>query len=156
MLRCNECKLQIHYEYTRLPEYQIHQFKTKGYCKYKCDSCTIGIPNEIKELCDNVATGCVSSHRSKNKSSEDLQIYLKEIKNLEEENQAMKRKIDELDKRQEVLRKVIKDQETTFKMENESADKKESQRDTNESFKEGCEIVAKKKCILESINKLLV
>ena len=155
MLRCNKCKLQIHYECTRLPAYQIHQFKTKGYRKYICDSCTIGIPNEIKELCDNVATSCVSSHRSENKSCEDLQIYLKEIKNLEEENRAMKKKIEELDKRQEVLRKVIKDQETTFKMKNESEDKKESQRDTNESFKEGCEIVAIEKCILESIDKLL-
>ena len=67
----------------------------------------------------------------------------------------MKKKIEELDQRQVVLRKVIKDQETTFKMKNESADKKESQRDTNESFKEGCEIVAKEKCILESIDKLL-
>ena len=136
MLRCNECKLQIHYECTRLPAYQLHQFKTKGYRKYICDS-------------------CVSSHGSENKSSEDLQIYLKEIKNLEEENRATNKKIEELDKRQEVLRKVIKDQETTFKMKNESADKKESQRDTNESFKEGCEIVAKEKGILESIDKLL-
>ena len=135
--------------------YQIHQFKTKGHRKYICDSCAIGIPNEIKELCDNVATSCVSSHRSENKSSEDLQIYLKKIKNLEEENRVMKKKIEELDKQQEVLRKVIKDQETTFKMKNESADKKESQRDTNESFKEGCEIMAKEKCILESIDKLL-
>ena len=91
------------------------------------------VTNDIKVLCDNVATNCVSSHRSENKSSEDLQIYLKEIKNLEDENNAMKKKIEELDKRQEVLRKVIKDQETTFKMKNEIANRRESQRDTNES-----------------------
>ena len=150
MLRCNECKLQIHYECTRLPAYQLHQFKTKGYRKYICESCTVDIPNEIKELCDNVAASCVTSHWSENKSSEDLQIYLKEIKNLEEENRTMKKKIEERDKRQEVLRKVIKDQETTFKMKNEIANRRESQRDTNE-----CEIAAKEKCILESIDKLL-
>ena len=128
MLRCNECKLQIHYECTRLPAYQLHQFKTKGYRKYICESCTIDIPNKIKELCDNVAASCVTSHRSENKSSEDLQIYLKEIKNLEEENRTMKKKIEERDKRQEVLRKVIKDQETTFKMKNEIAQKRITKR----------------------------
>ena len=47
----------------------------------------------------------------------------------------MKKKIEELDKRPEVLRKVIKDQETTFKMKNEIANRRESQRDTNKLFK---------------------
>ena len=39
-------------------------------------------------------------------------------------------------------------------MKNEIANRRESQRDTNESFKEECEIAAKEKCILESIDKL--
>ena len=79
MLRCNACKLEIRYECTRLPPYQIHQFNQRGYRKYICENCTISIPEDVKEHCNNATTT--------------------KFKNSEEENRTLKMKIEDLQKR---------------------------------------------------------
>ena len=81
-----------------LPAYQLHQFNQKGYRKYICGSCTVDIPNDIKE------------HSFENEPNEELQVCIIEHTKVIDQNRSMGRKIDELEKRQELLRKVIKDQ----------------------------------------------
>ena len=128
MFWCKECRLQIHYECTCLHAYQLHQFTQKGYHKYICDNCTVGIPNDIKEhSCDNVDRSCVSAQWSNDKSNDELQICLNESTNIKDQNHVIKQNIEELGKRQELLRKLIKDQETTVKIKNENAKRRDSQ-----------------------------
>ena len=58
MLVCGKCEKFIHYGCTQLPGYQIKQFKSKNYRKYKCESCVGELPDDIKLNCagDNLKT----------------------------------------------------------------------------------------------------
>ena len=64
-----------------------------------CGSCTVDIPNDIKE------------HRFENEPNEELQVCIIEHTKVIDQNRSMGRKIDELEKQQELFSKVIKDQE---------------------------------------------
>ena len=80
-MRCNECRLYIHYECTRLPAYQLHQFNQKGYRKCICGSCTVDIPNDIKE------------HSFENEPNEELQVCIIEHTKVIDQNRSMGKKL---------------------------------------------------------------
>ena len=115
----------------------MRQFNQKGYRKYICENYTIGISNDIK------------AHSLEEKPND-------ENANIIEQNRVMRKTIEELEKRQELLRKGINDQETTIKIKNQTAKRRDSiTANVNESFQEDGEFAGNEKDILNSIETLL-
>ena len=68
MLTCSKCKQVIHYECTRLPEYQIYLFTRKNYRHYICEGCCGKIPNEILDNIKCIAEAPTDDIKSKYKT----------------------------------------------------------------------------------------
>ena len=77
------------------------------------------------------------------------------FKNSEEENRTMKMKIEDLQKRNEVLRKLIKDQETTIAMEKQNAKRRDSQSEHRSDALKESHSTTTEKYIYETVDKLL-
>ena len=101
MLECSKCKKLTHYRCTQLPPYQIALFMRKGYRLYACSLCVGEIDEDIVRNCT------VNEDENVNK------VLPQENTILVEENRQLKLKINELDMRTVILRKLVKDQEIT-------------------------------------------
>ena len=127
MLRCNVCRHKIYLECTQLPIYQLFHFLyTKNYRRYVCAECTAGIGQLPTHIRDNI-THTEESNRKKIESLEGtLQLKEKENQSYINEINNTKTRVAELEKRLQILRKLVKDQEATIDFKNQTAQRRDS------------------------------
>ena len=134
MLKCHSCRLQVHYACTQLPLYQIYLFKTKkNNRQYRCDSCISDIPEDFCKSNQLPVTNSVLLSDQLTRLQKAVQLKEKENEyivnentRVNSENRLMKVKIDDFEKRAEILRKLVKDQAGTIQMKNQTVKRGES------------------------------
>ena len=110
----------IHFKCTSLPAYQLHHFvNTKGYRRYECSSCSGVIPQHILE--ESVSLEQTprdnEEYRERIKASED-ENKLKTDENikLRDDDNYLKRQLEIVEKRNEILRSDMYDKEVLIRI----------------------------------------
>ena len=95
MLKCSDCRKNVHYKCSRLPMYQIYLYKS-GKRKYICEPCVGDIPADFREQVTDIFNPTELSEDTKYK--EDTIAALKEqVVNLEDERNSLVQKNTKLE-----------------------------------------------------------
>ena len=127
MLRCNVCRHKIHLQCTQLPPYQLFHFLyTKSYRRYVCEECTDQLGQLPNHITDNIAHTAQLERTKIESLEETLHLKVKENQISINELHDSKTRVAELENRLEILRKLVKDQEATIEIKNQTAQRRDS------------------------------